>query len=67
MTDQEKLELIMLKEQLAQEKAKIKKFLGYIATYEADMNFKPSTDIEANLKDNLLDIFKAAHKMEGNK
>lgn len=58
-------ELIIAKDNLASEKAKINRFLAHLATYESDMDFTPTTIIEANLKDTLADIFKAAHKMKG--
>lgn len=58
------LELIKLKDEISREKAKIKKILSYIKTYEDDLkNTEGETLRENILIDNLNDIFQAAKKM----
>ena len=55
---------VLLNEKVHNEFAAVNRFMSYIKTYELDMDFEPKTDLEINLKDNLLAIFKAAHKLQ---
>ena len=56
--------LICLSDKVHREFAAVNRLASYLRTYEQDMDFTPTTDIEAILKDTLADIFKAVHKLQ---
>jgi hypothetical protein len=55
-------DLIKAKDQLASEVAKSNRFMSFLKSYEQDMNFTPTTELEECLKDCLTQIFEEAHK-----
>ena len=54
---------LVLSEQLKHNSEAMHRFMRFIDLYEKDMDFTCTTDLELNLKDNMLDIFKEAHKL----
>lgn len=55
---------LMAQEALNEEKAKVNRFLRALKMYEDDMDFDCTTDLEKNLKEQMLDIFKMAHALK---
>ncbi len=54
----------MLNEKIHKQSEAVNRFMSAIKTYELDMDFTPTTDLEMCLKDTLQDMFKLAHKMQ---
>ena len=55
---------VCLSDKVHREFEAVNRFMAKLKPYELDMDFEPKTDLEINLKDELLTIFKLAHKLQ---